>query len=124
LSACGHTGTVTHAQAPPVAPVSIINQTDGINHSRSTTVAMYCRKDAADPSGNTCVGTLTLSIANIKIGSAQFNILSKSTGKVPVKVSLKGLQMVKKGPGRKRKTLVTVTMVDGSSLTKTITLKA
>ena len=101
----------------PTDPISLLDQTDGINHARMTTVAIYCRKDP-------CSGRLKLTVGSLKIGAARFSIAPKTTAKVPVAISRAGFALVKGARARKLKTTLTVTMADGQVLTHVITLRA
>src|SRR5690348_9765895 len=98
-------------------PISLLDQTDGVNHARGTTVAIYCRKDP-------CSGRLKLTAGSLKIRTARFAIDPKTTAKVPVKITRAGFALVKGSHNRKLKTTLTVTMADGRVLTHVITLKA
>src|SRR3954447_10714739 len=99
----------------PTDPVSILDQTDGVRHDRTTTIALYCRKQA-------CAGKLALKAGTRTIGSAPVAIEPKTTAKVPVKITRKGFAMVKGAPKHKLKVRVDVTVVD-HVVSHVITLK-
>ena len=99
-------------------PISILDQTDGINSKRVTTIALFCHKDP-------CNGSLKLGDASsLKLGSATFSIPPKTTGKVPVKLTKSGFNLVKAAPKRKLKVTLTVKLASGQVFTHLITLKA
>jgi hypothetical protein len=101
----------------PTDPISLVEQTDGVTHSRDTTVAIFCRKEA-------CAGALKLTVGRLKIGSASFSIAPKTTAHVPVRITRAGFALIKGAKKRKLKTTLTVTMASGQVLTHVITLRA
>jgi len=114
------------AGAPPVlSPISVRPQTDGVNRSRATSVAIYCRPAAG------CRGVATLTAigksarARAKrasvIGSASFNLRGNKTGHVPIRVSSQLVGLLRKQRGGVPVTLTAAAA--GATVSQTIVLR-
>jgi hypothetical protein len=105
------------ARAATTDPISIVDQTDGVNSKRVTKVALYCHKDP-------CAGKVALTAHSVKMATGRFSIKPKTTGKVSLKLTKPGFAMVKRAPKRKLKATVSVTTASGQVFTHRITLSA
>jgi hypothetical protein len=113
--------------APPVlAPIRVSPQTDGINHERIVSIAVYCRLQPA------CKGVATLSVSNLSgyagtsgshpsiVGRAGFNLVPNKTTHLPIRLSSSVMGLIRKNHG----IAVTLTaVVAGNAVAQTIKVK-
>ena len=109
LAAPARSATSTH-------PLSINDQTDGVNHQRRTTVAVYCRKKP-------CKGTMALLHNDTKLASADFSIKPKTTFKIPMRLSHKAFNELKTAADHKWKVKARATLSTGHVVSHVITIK-
>ncbi len=105
--------------APAVLPMLRVSpQTDGVNHSRVVSVAVYCRPPAG------CHGTATLTLPHAgksaAVGKATFNLPGDKTSHLPIRVNPSLMGLI-----RKRHGVVTtiVLAAGGQTFTQTVTVK-
>jgi hypothetical protein len=112
----------TAGTPPRLAPLRLVAQTDGVNHSGVVSVAMYCRPAEG------CNGLATLTPANglsgygavRTFGHATFNLAGGHTGHVPIRLSKDLMRRIRKHHGAS--TLLTVVM-GGETFTQKILIK-
>jgi hypothetical protein len=109
--ACGGTKGVP----PPLAPIRVSPQTDGINHAGIVSVAVFCRVSP-------CNGVVTLSTGGgrTKYGHSNFNLPAEKTMHVPIRIAEQLINLIRKHHG------AAVTMsavVAGATVTQTVGLK-
>lgn len=120
LTGCGGTHGVFIPPAPGT-PVKVGPQTDGVNHARIVSVAIFCR--LATP----CSGLAELvepgasRARRASFGSKRFTIPAKRTAHVPIRVSERVLRLVRKYRSGTHATLSVA--VAGKTVTQTITVK-
>jgi hypothetical protein len=105
------------AGLPPVLPpIRVSPQTDGINHSRIVSVAIYCRLTPA------CKGVATLSFGGkqVSVGQSGFSLVGGTTSHLPLRVAPGLMGMIRKHNGV-RTTLTAV--VAGKTIAQTIDIK-
>jgi hypothetical protein len=116
-----HVITLTTASSAssvtPATPLSINDQTDGVNVKRVTTVAVYCRKDP-------CKGSAELVSGDTKFASATFEIPPKTTFKIKMRISRAAFNRLRAAPKRKMKVTATAKLETGAIVSHVITLKA
>jgi hypothetical protein len=105
-------GSATQAALPPI---HIGPQTDGVSHSRVTSVAIYCRAST----GCRGVATLTSAVGAL-LGTSNFNLRGNRTAHVPIRVTPALMNALRK---HRAGLPVTLTAIDGPTLTQTITLR-
>jgi hypothetical protein len=106
-------GGGTAGLPPPLPAVHIRPQNEGVNRSRITRMAFYCRLKPV------CKGTATLSYKGTSIGSSSFAFNGNSTGHVPIKLTRKTVKLVQK---RHRLSVALTVVVEGKAFTQTVTL--
>jgi hypothetical protein len=101
---------------PPLAPIRVSPQTDGVNSHRIVAVAVFCRVTPE------CKGTATLSTGKGKntYGRTGFTLVPNKTSHLPIRVSNKLLAIIRKNHGVST-TLTAV--VGGKSVSQTIGVK-
>jgi hypothetical protein len=99
--------------APPAA-VTLRPQTDGVNHQRLVSVAIYC---SVNPE---CRGTATLTVGSRRFGRANFNLPGGHTSHLPIRISPQLMTMVRRSHGVSA--LLTVA-VGGKTFTQAIVVK-
>jgi hypothetical protein len=100
---------------PPAPPaVSLLPQTDGVNHQRIVSVAIYC---GVSPE---CNGAATLSVGSRRDGHASFNLPGNHTSHVPIRVSPQMMGLIRRAHGVSA--LLTV-KVGGKTFTQTVAVK-
>jgi hypothetical protein len=100
---------------PPAPPaVSLLPQTDGVNHQRIVSVAIYC---SVSPE---CNGAATLSVGSRRYGHASFNLPGNHTSHVPIRVSPQMMGLIRRAHGVSA--LLTV-KVGGKTFTQTVAVK-
>ena len=87
-------GGGTKGLPPPLPPMRISSQKDGVNHSRITKVAIFCRQKPQ------CKGTATLTYKGKTVGSSGFALNPNSTSHVPIRLIAEGDQAVTQAPQR------------------------
>jgi hypothetical protein len=107
--------------APPVlAPLRVSPQTDGVNHARIVSVAIYCRPAAG------CKGRATLTLpgtgssAAKGVGSAAFNLPGNKTSHLSIRVSSLLMAHLRKHHGV---ATTFAAVLGGSTFSQTITVK-
>jgi hypothetical protein len=100
---------------PPLPPIGIKPQTDGVNHSRIVAVAVYCRVKPE------CRGVATLSMSGRHTyGRSGFSLGANRTSHLPIRVSSQLITLIRKYHG----VSATLTAVVGAStVTQTIAVK-
>jgi hypothetical protein len=118
LAACLALGLAAPAaaQSPP-APVTIRDQTDGVNSRRVVTVAAFCRGPAP------CAGTAKLVKSGQTLAGAPFTAAGKSTFKVPLTLKGSVFRSLRKAKSKTMKPTLTLTLADGQAFSHVITVK-
>ena len=96
---------------PTLPPLRISSQKDGVNRSRITRVAIFCRQKPQ------CKGTATLSYKGKSIGSSGFALSPNSTGHVSIRLTPKMFKLLHK---RHRANVTLTAVVEGKTFTQTI----
>jgi hypothetical protein len=112
-----HICTGGTAGAPVVLPpITVHPQTDGINHSRVVSVAIYCRLTPE------CRGTATLMLAGKGqgVGHAGFALRGNKTSHLPIRVTPGVVKLIRARHGVATTLVATVA---GKTVTQTITVK-
>jgi hypothetical protein len=83
---------------PPLAPIRVSPQTDGVNHRRIVAVAVFCRLTPE------CRGVATLTAIgkrarNASYGRTSFSVPGKTTAHVPIRVSSETMALIRKNGG-------------------------
>jgi hypothetical protein len=100
---------------PPAPPaVTLLPQTDGVNHQRIVAVAIYC---SVSPE---CSGAATLSVGSTRYGHANFNLPGNHTSHVPIRVSPKMMPLIRRT--RSVSALLTV-RIGGKTFTQTVSVR-
>ncbi len=104
------------AGLPPVLPpITVHPQTDGINHSRIVSVAIYCRLTPE------CKGAATLIGAkHLGIGHAPFNLRGNKTSHLPIRLAPQVMKQIRAHHGLATTLVATVA---GKTVTQTINVK-
>ena len=118
-----HSGGPGGGSQPPLPPMRVSPQTDGVNRSRVVSVAMYCRPVSG------CQGTATLTstgrgASNGRLGvfgSRAFNLRGNKTGHVAIRVASSLINMLRKHRGGLPATLTIV--FGGTTITQTVGLR-
>src|SRR3954452_105686 len=100
-----------------LAPITIRDQTDGVNSLRVVTVAAFCRGPAP------CTGTAKLTRGGRTLGKAPFTAAGKSTFKTPIKLSASVFRALHRAPGKKMRPTLTLTPAGGAPVSHVITIK-
>jgi hypothetical protein len=108
------------SRTAPSTPVTIIRQTDGVNHQRFVAVAIYCRLS------DQCRGLATLTpvgkqASTASYGRTSFSLRGKRTTHVRIRVSPQMMNLLRKHRGGVHATLSAV--VGGKTVTQTIAVK-
>jgi len=104
-------------EAPPVlAPIDLHPQTDGINHERVVSVAVYCR---TTPSCNG-VATLTLGGKRVSTREVPFSLPGGTTSHLPIRLVPSMMAVIRKHHGVV--TTITAT-VGGKSFSQTVSVR-
>jgi hypothetical protein len=125
----GTGGDATHICAggtkglpPALAPIRVSPQTDGVNHNRIVSVAMFCRVTP-------CNGTATLSSSGaatsgyggVEIyGRAGFNLQPSKTVHLPIRVTSRLVQKIRAKHGM---SVTIAAVVNGKTVKQQITIK-
>jgi hypothetical protein len=103
--------------APRVyAPISVHPQTDGINHSRVVSVAIFCRLAQG------CSGTATMTLPGkrVRIGSTNFSLPGNTTTHVPIRLVPQMMRLIRAKHG----VFTTLTAAAaGATVSQTIAVK-
>lgn len=115
------------AGAPPVLPpIRVSPQTDGVNHERIVSIAVYCRLQPA------CRGVATLTLSNLSgyatkrgftrstVGRKGFSLAPNKTTHLPIRIAPSVLGLIRKHHGV---TLTLTATVAGKTITQQITVK-
>src|SRR3954451_11625698 len=111
----GLTGTAAAQTALP--PLTIRDQTDGVNSVRVVTVAAFCRGPAP------CAGTAKLVKGGQTIAGGPFSAAGKTTFKTPLKLKASVFRALRKAKGKRMRPTLTLTMADGQKFSHVITIK-
>ncbi len=105
------------AGLPPVLPpIRVSPQTDGINHERIVSVAVYCR---VTPECKAAV-TLTVGGRRVSVGQSSYSIPAGTTSHVPIRVAPSLMTQIRRHHG----VATTLTaVVSGKSITQTVDIK-
>lgn len=101
---------------PPLAPIRVSPQTDGVNHSGIVAVAVFCRVSPE------CKGTATLSThaGREVFGQQSFSLLPERTVHLPIHISSRLVSLIRSRHG----VPTTLTMaLGGAKISQQITLK-
>jgi hypothetical protein len=98
---------------PPLPAVHIHPQNEGVNRSRITRVAFYCRVKPQ------CRGTATLTYKGKSIGSSGFAFAGNATGHVPIKLTKQTVKLIHR---RHRLSVTLTVVVEGNPFTQSIVL--
>ncbi|HEX5225913.1 MAG TPA: hypothetical protein VFW29_12365 [Solirubrobacteraceae bacterium] len=80
--------------APKVlAPLSVHPQTDGVNHSRIVSVAIYCR-----PAGG-CAGNAALTAGTRQVGRKSFTLPGNKTSHLAIRIASSAMRTIRKHHG-------------------------
>jgi hypothetical protein len=104
-------------QAPALPAITLRDQTDGVNSRRVVTVAAFCRGPSA------CTGKAKLVKGGQTIAGGAFNAAGKTTFKTPLKLKASVLRALRKAKGRRMKPTLTLTLADGQTFSRVITIK-
>jgi hypothetical protein len=105
------------AGLPPVLPpITVHPQTDGINHSRIVSVAIYCRLTPE------CKGVATLMVGgkHLGIGHAGFSLRGNKTSHLPIRVVPQVMKLIRVHHGLATTLVATVA---GKTVTQTVNVK-
>jgi hypothetical protein len=100
---------------PALPPLTVKPQTDGINHSRIVSVAVFCRISPCQG-----VATLTLAGSRASVGHSSFSVQGPKTMHVPIRVTPKVVTLIRKHHGISA-TLTAV--VGGTAVSQAISVK-
>ena len=101
---------------PALAPIRVSPQTDGVNHSGVTAVAIYCRTSPACRG----VATLTLRGAHTTYGHTGFDLPAKKTSHLPIHLSARAVALIRRRHGI---SLLLTATIGSTTVTQTITVK-
>jgi hypothetical protein len=105
------------AGLPPVLPpIRVSPQTDGINHERIVSVAVYCRVTPE------CKANVTLSVGakRVSVGQVAYSIPAGTTSHVPIRVEPSLMAQIRRHDG----VATTLTaVVNGKTITQTVDIK-
>jgi hypothetical protein len=109
-----------HGAPPPLAPIRVSPQTDGVNHSRIVAVAVFCRVSP-------CKGTATLTVpgestygGEATYGRVGFSLQANKTVHLPIRVKSALVQKIRAKHGVSVKLAA---VVNGATITQRITVK-
>jgi hypothetical protein len=98
---------------PPLPAMRISGQKDGVNHSRVTRVAVYCRQKPQ------CTGTATLAYKGKTVGETAFAVNANTTSHVQIRLAG---SLVKRLRKTRDAQLVLTVNAQGTTFTQTITV--
>jgi hypothetical protein len=108
---------------PPLPPIRVGPQTDGVNHHRIVAIAIYCRLKPE------CKGAAVLTLAGSGhaasksvVGHTNFNLPGNKTSHMPIRVAPSMIAMVRKSHGRGVSATLTA-IVEGKTIVQTINVK-
>jgi hypothetical protein len=112
----------TQGAAPVLPPIRVSRQTDGVNHERIVSVAVYCRLAPE------CKGVATLTLAGRSagvgptglVGRKGFSLRPNKTTHLPIRLTSSVMGLIRRNHGIT--TTLTAT-VAGKTITQTITVK-
>lgn len=106
-------GGGTKGIPPPLPAMRISTQKDGVNHSRITKVAIFCRQKPQ------CNGTATLTYKGKAVGKSGYALSAGTTSHVPVRLSSQFVKYLRKHHSAH---VVLTAVNEGSTFTQTITV--
>jgi hypothetical protein len=112
----------TKGLPPALAPIRVSPQTDGVNHSRIVSVAMFCRVSPCNGVATlSSSGAATSGYGGVEVyGRAGFTLQPSKTVHLPIRVTSKLVRKIRAKHGMS----VTVTaVVNGKTVTQQITIK-
>jgi hypothetical protein len=106
-------------EAPPVLPVIRVSpQTDGVNHQRIVSLAIYCRPSSG------CRGTAILTLpgasSSASVGRTSFSLPGAKTSHLPIRVSSRLMALIRR---RHAVTTTLVATVGSQTFSQTVTIK-
>jgi hypothetical protein len=101
---------------PPLPPIRVGPQTDGVNAQRIVAVAVYCRLTPG------CNGVVTLTFAGkqANVGRGGFSVRGRMTSHLPIRVSPRLMGLIRKHNGVRTKLTA---VVGGHTICQTIGVK-
>ena len=105
------------SQQPVLAPITIRDQTDGVNALRVVIVAAFCRGPAP------CAGTVKLVKGGQTLGKAAFSAAGKTTFKTPIRLKAAVFRALHKAKRKRMKPTLTLTQADGQAFSRVITIR-
>src|SRR5882762_8260160 len=117
LAAAALAGPAAAQQPSPLPPLTIRDQTDGVNSLRIVTVAAFCRGPAP------CAGTAKLAKGGRTIGQAPFSAAGRTTFKTPIRLKAPSFRALRKAKGKKINSTLTLTVAGGQAFSRVITVK-
>ena len=106
-------GGGTGGLPPPLAALRVGSQKDGVNHSRITKVAIFCRQKPQ------CKGTATLTYKGKSVAGSGFAINAGTTSHVSVRLSSKFVKQLRK---RHSLSVLLNVVVEGKTFSQAITV--
>ena len=104
-----------HKEAPKaLSAFNVHPQTDGINHERIVSVAIYCRPTTG------CQGTAAIDVSGHVVGTTTFNIAGGHTSHVAIRLAASLMKSIRKHHGVATTLSATV---GGSTITAPVTVK-
>ncbi len=101
---------------PALPPIRVGRQTDGINHERIVSVAIYCRLTPE------CKGVATLSMGGeqVSVGNSGFSLRGGTTSHLPIRLSPKLMGLIRRDNGVETRLTA---VVNGKTISQTIAVK-
>src|SRR3954453_16291268 len=100
-----------------LAPITIRDQTAGVNSLRVVTGAAFCRGPAP------CTGTAKLTRGGRTLGKAPFTAAGKSTFKTPIRLSASVFRSLHRASAKKMRATLTLTPAGGAPVSHVVTIK-
>jgi hypothetical protein len=113
----------TEGLPPPLPPIRVSPQTDGINEQRIVSIAVYCRLQSE------CKGTATITLSGAAaagrsgkavVGHSEFALPGNKTTHLPIRLTPSVMSLIRKHHGVST-TLTAV--VEGKTIVQTVTVK-
>lgn len=103
------------AQAPS-SPLTVRDQTDGVNALRKFTVAAFCRGPEA------CAGKAKVTKHGQTLAQAPYDAEAKTTFKTRMRLKPEAFRSLRKLKGKRMKATLTLTQADGKAVSHLITI--
>jgi hypothetical protein len=113
----------TEGLPPPLPPIRVSPQTDGINEQRIVAIAVYCRLQSE------CKGTATMTLSGAAaagragkavVGHSEFTLPGNKTTHLPIRLTPSVMSLIRKRHGV---TTTLTAIVEGKTITQTVTVK-